>query len=732
MRTSAQGLVAIMAYEALYLHAYDDGTGVWTIGVGHTAALGAPVPVPGMIITFDDAIALFRRDISRCEKAVTEAVHVPLTQQQFDALVSWELNCGSVRSPDTTLTRRLNAQDYGGAADQLLRWNKAKGKVLDGLKTRRSAEREMFLKGNYGSSSITFCDATGAKRAVPRDEMLAKVSAALGADDSAEHTQRDVTIDSPDELRPQEPILLPGDEAEKDYPANPASAILPRYRPRQSTADTRAALAAYRSLIPETRQHDAIVLLAVRGYYENTFGVRDGNDRGFYDDAIFVVEPNHVHNFNANTDPSIARNGIATLVAPQAVLYKPGYHGYRSAYGHEAFRQASSVKVARDGGAEQSDHGRSPFWINLHRGGNTRTSSEGCQTIPPSQWPEFKPLVDGLLRQYGQGDFYYLLITQDQLASAIAAGAVLRTRQPVETNPTSVVARHEPQILRRDDMAAPNDRVSAMQLTLKRLGYELGAVDGRFCSLTQSALLGFQADNNLPTTGELDAHTQAMLDKGPMRPLSRARTGASESDVVAAGSSTIKDAVSSRILSWITAGLGALGVGNSAVINAGTSATQPSAGLLTLLDEMSRLGTGTAAPEVLKRIAESARGFKEAAIAGAPTELVQELLALRASLPPDALAKLPELDRVLGSVARINSVRTGSAQTVFDILPTFFADGTILQTMMKGVALTASSTLPGFAGSTALLAAGLFGRHLANRIAAARVQDHRDAKNIGN
>ncbi len=739
MRTSAEGLVAIMAYEALFLIAYDDGTGVWTIGVGHTAAIGPPAPLKGMTLTFEESVKLFQQDIAKCEGAVEDAIKVPLSQQQFDALVSWELNCGSIRNKTTTLKKMLNASDYDGAADQLLRWNKAKGKVLDGLTNRRRAEREIFLRGDYGAAPVRFRDKDGSERSITRANMLAMVRGVLGAEGGQPPVStRSAPVDQPDDAMLQD-IVLPPDSlarnsALQDYPANQASAILPRYRPRQSVADTRATYAAYSHMIPAGRQNDAVALLAVRGYYEDSFGVSGSNDRGFYDDALFVIEPEHIHNFNANTDPSIQRNGIATLVAPQAVLYKPGYHGFQSAYGHQAFRQASPVTVSRDGGGEQSDRGRSPFWINLHRGGNTRTSSEGCQTIPPSQWPEFKPLIDGLLRQYGQEDFYYLLITQDQLEAALTelhmkTGGVAG---PIIVGPMPPRPRAGDLILRRDDTAPQNSRVSALQMALKKLGYELGAVNGCFGTLTQGALLSFQADNNLPKSGELDAVTQAMLDKGPMRPLSRERTSATEADVIAAGSSTVRNAVSSRIMSWITAGFGALGIGNSAVINAGSPAPQPAGALLSLLDEVSKLGAGTPTTETLKRLAEVARGMKDAAASGAPPELLQALLKLKSSLPADALAGVPEIDRVIGVLTRAVGLKPGGMGTIFDILPGFFADGTIPQTIMKGVALTASSTLPGFAGSAALVVAGLAGRMLANRIAEARVNDHREGKNIGN
>ncbi len=72
---------------------------------------------------------------------------VPVTQQQFDAMVSLAFNVGAHAFSKSTLVRKLNAGDVRGAADEFLRWNKAGGQVLDGLVRRRRAERDLFLTG---------------------------------------------------------------------------------------------------------------------------------------------------------------------------------------------------------------------------------------------------------------------------------------------------------------------------------------------------------------------------------------------------------------------------------------------------------------------------------------------------------------------------------------------------------------------------------------------------------
>ena len=159
-------------------------------------------------------------------------------------------------------------------------------------------------------------------------------------------------------------------------------------------------------------------VIGVRGYYDDSMGLPDKNDRGIYDDAAFVISPETFESFNFNTDPSGWRTGLATLESPQRVVYKPGYHGYGRSSGHAAFRQASDVVVRRDRGVGRGtslgrgrfkDSPASRFWINLHRGGRTSTSSAGCQTVPPSQWKDFYALVRSELDQFEQESFSYYL-----------------------------------------------------------------------------------------------------------------------------------------------------------------------------------------------------------------------------------------------------------------------------------------------------------------------------------
>lgn len=158
-----------------------------------------------------------------------------------------------------------------------------------------------------------------------------------------------------------------------------------------------------------TRDQYAVVLLGVRGYYLSSMGKPGVNDRGIYDDAIFVVSPNAFAGFNANTDPSVYRKGIATLV-PGVHFYRKGKHGItKPGGGYPAFRPATpdeELTVTRDGQTGLSKG----VAINIHRGGRNSTSSLGCQTIHPDQWDAFQQLAYAEMDRAGQKVVPYVLI----------------------------------------------------------------------------------------------------------------------------------------------------------------------------------------------------------------------------------------------------------------------------------------------------------------------------------
>nr|WP_269841900.1 lysozyme [Enterobacter asburiae] len=145
MQTSDKGIALIKKFEGCKLTAYQDSVGVCTIGYGWTQPVdGKPIRV-GMTIKQETAERLLKTGLVSYESDVSRLVKVGLTQGQFDALVSFTYNLGARALSTSTLLRKLNAGDYAGSADEFLRWNKAGGKVLNGLTRRREAERALFL-----------------------------------------------------------------------------------------------------------------------------------------------------------------------------------------------------------------------------------------------------------------------------------------------------------------------------------------------------------------------------------------------------------------------------------------------------------------------------------------------------------------------------------------------------------------------------------------------------------
>ena len=146
MKISEKGLAMIESFEGCLLKASNKLDGVWTIGYGQTGRYYGKRVRKGMTTTKALAHAWLRdHSIKTSEDAVTQAVKVPLNQNQFDALVSFAYNVGVGALKQSTALRKLNAGDYAGAADALTMWTKCNGKVLAGLVRRRKEERALFL-----------------------------------------------------------------------------------------------------------------------------------------------------------------------------------------------------------------------------------------------------------------------------------------------------------------------------------------------------------------------------------------------------------------------------------------------------------------------------------------------------------------------------------------------------------------------------------------------------------
>lgn len=141
MQISSAGLALIKSFEGCKLAAYKDQRGIWTIGWG----CANEFVHRGLTWTQAQADSNLLQDVSSAERAVTDLVKVPLSQCQFDALVSFTFNLGSGALQRSTLLRLLNAGQYEQAADQFPLFDHVLGRIDPGLTRRRDAERQLFL-----------------------------------------------------------------------------------------------------------------------------------------------------------------------------------------------------------------------------------------------------------------------------------------------------------------------------------------------------------------------------------------------------------------------------------------------------------------------------------------------------------------------------------------------------------------------------------------------------------
>ena len=140
------GLAIIKVFEGFSPLAYYDPVGVPTIGYGHTRTVKKSDVTHGRKITMEDGEGLLFLDLASAEAAVMKYIEVPLTPNQFSALVSFTFNLGGGALKRSTLRRKLNGGDYSSVPAELNRWVYAKKKKLRGLVRRRKAEGVLFKK----------------------------------------------------------------------------------------------------------------------------------------------------------------------------------------------------------------------------------------------------------------------------------------------------------------------------------------------------------------------------------------------------------------------------------------------------------------------------------------------------------------------------------------------------------------------------------------------------------
>jgi lysozyme len=142
-KINEHGLAIIKESEGCRLTVYTCDGGKRTIGYGHVLPDNT---IDGTTVSQGLADAWLDRDVQRAARDVEDLVKVILTDNQFSALVSFVFNVGRGNFSTSTLLRKLNMEDYGGAANEFGKWVYAKGRKLNGLIIRRAKERSLFLE----------------------------------------------------------------------------------------------------------------------------------------------------------------------------------------------------------------------------------------------------------------------------------------------------------------------------------------------------------------------------------------------------------------------------------------------------------------------------------------------------------------------------------------------------------------------------------------------------------
>lgn len=139
MDISDEGIAAIKVREGVRTRAYQDSRGIWTIGVGHTSAAGPPHVTQGMEITDEQVTNILYTDLREFVDCVNQVVHVPLSQNQFDACCSLAFNIGTSAFANSRVVQYLNAKRYDDAKNAFMNWCHP-----EELYGRRQSEQRQF------------------------------------------------------------------------------------------------------------------------------------------------------------------------------------------------------------------------------------------------------------------------------------------------------------------------------------------------------------------------------------------------------------------------------------------------------------------------------------------------------------------------------------------------------------------------------------------------------------
>ena len=146
MKLSDNGFRLLGELEGIVLKPYKDSVGIPTIGIGSTYYEdGTKVKMTDKAITKERAIQLAKNVVKSFEEQVNKSILLPMTQNQFDAMVLLCYNIGKSGFAKSSVVRNFNLGNIQRAADSFLLWNKAGGRVVQGLVNRRNKERGLFL-----------------------------------------------------------------------------------------------------------------------------------------------------------------------------------------------------------------------------------------------------------------------------------------------------------------------------------------------------------------------------------------------------------------------------------------------------------------------------------------------------------------------------------------------------------------------------------------------------------
>ena len=146
MNTSNQGIIEIISHEAIVTSPYKDQKGIWTVGIGHTKYAGKPDPEKNKReFSLSEIKTIFQKDIKKFEERVSKAFNQKLTQEQFDAAVSFDFNTGGIHKAQWV--KHLNDNDTQNAKIAFMKWNKPKSIIK-----RRQKEFNLFFNGRYSEN----------------------------------------------------------------------------------------------------------------------------------------------------------------------------------------------------------------------------------------------------------------------------------------------------------------------------------------------------------------------------------------------------------------------------------------------------------------------------------------------------------------------------------------------------------------------------------------------------